>query len=82
MSETEQQDPKVAWPMWDRKLAALPAGESVQVLLMCVLDERNSAELKATWVDMPGRSRRRSVRYAVKDQLGIETGWPGKNAEL
>ncbi|UGT94868.1 hypothetical protein KN246_15875 [Mycobacterium intracellulare] len=82
VSQTEADPLEVAWPMWDRKLAALPAGASVQVLLMCVLDERNSAKLKVTWLDMPGRSRRRSTRYSVKDQLGIETGWPGKNPEL
>jgi hypothetical protein len=80
--QNEATDPEVAWPMWDRNLAALPPGESVHVLLMCVTDERNSAELTVTWSNMPGRSRRRSTRYAVRDQLGIETGWPGSNPDL
>jgi hypothetical protein len=82
MSQTQDDPLEVAAPMWDRKVGALPAGQSVHVLLMCVLDERNSAKVKVTWLDMPGRSRRRSTRYAVKDQLGIETGWPGQNPEL
>jgi hypothetical protein len=81
-AEWEGNAPELKWPMWDRKLAALPAGESIQILLMCVLDERNSAEVRARWSDMPGRSRRRSTRYAVKDDRGIETGWPGTNPDL
>jgi hypothetical protein len=82
MSQTQDDPPEMRWPMWDRKLAALPASESVQVVLMCVLDERNSAQLKVTWSDMPGRGKRRSTRYSVKDQFEIETGWPGNNPEL
>ncbi|WP_156768056.1 hypothetical protein [Mycobacterium sp. E1386] len=81
-SQTQDDPPEVKWPMWDRKLAALPAGESVQVVLMCVQDERNSAQLKVSWHDMPGRSKRRSTSYSVKDQRGIETGWPGMNPDL
>jgi hypothetical protein len=81
-TETSDGPVEVKWPMWDRRLAALPAGESAHVLLMCVQDERHSAKLKVSWLDAPGRSRRRSTRWAVKDQLGIETGWPGKNPEL
>jgi hypothetical protein len=81
-TQTSEDAPELAWPMWDNKLPALPAGESVQVLLMCVTDERNTAQLTVAWHDMPGRSKRRSARYSVKDGLEIETGWPGKNPEL
>ena len=46
---------------------------------MCVTDEHEFAELEVTCSDMPGRSKRRSTSYLVKDQRGIE---PAGQAEI
>lgn len=73
------------WPMWSDRVSMLAPGESVHVLLMCLSDDsRNDATVAVSWTPLPGRQllrRRQLSQYALKDERGIETGWPGQRSD-